>query len=136
MNQVGRWLVIFMVFGITSCDKEVAIETDLVGSWQLVENYYSPGGPGEWHDVEDGFEYTFSDDGSFTTDSNSCGIGSYSFDGRVLTLEYSCAGFLTGRENDNNQITFGLVFQVNHLILTPTSGPICIEGCMEKYRRR
>ena len=62
-------LFIILVVSFISCsiDKEEGIvENSLIGTWQLVQAFeYTEAGPGNWNEVEDGYTYTFSQNGDF-----------------------------------------------------------------------
>ncbi|MGB6153999.1 MAG: lipocalin family protein [Pricia sp.] len=125
----------------TSCDKMSsgpidADELSIAGTWTLTEAYISAGGPQYWIDVEDGEEITFFDDGTFTSNRfTECETGNFSITGDELLLEYDCEGFELPSQNDKGPISYTLEFFSDYFILTPTSGPICIEGCSYKYEK-
>lgn len=123
-----------------SCDSEKSNEldkNDLMGKWKLTEAYISAGGPQYWVDVEDGEELEFYEDSTFTSNRYSeCTKGVFSIKMEELFLDYSCDGFETVSENEDGLITYILNFESNYVVLTPTSGPICIEGCSYKYQKQ
>ena len=53
-----------------------------------------------------------------------------------LILEYTCDGFESGFENNDGFITSTIRFENDCFIASPSSGPICVEGCSSKFQRR
>ena len=127
---------------IISCDKEPdqpvpASPSLIAGKWVEREAYISSGGPQYWVGVEDGEAIEFGENGTFTSSRYAeCASGTYFLEGDQLMLLYHCDGFDPGQANENGFITYRLEFFSSYFILTPTSGPLCIEGCSYKYRRQ
>ena len=114
-----------------------ANESLIVGKWKQTKAYISSGGPQYWVDTEDGEEIEFFENGTFSSNRFSeCTTGNFSIVENKLLLKYKCIGFSTEAENDDGFITFNLEFFSDYFILTPTSGPICIEGCSYKYQKK
>lgn len=106
----------------------------LVGKWKLEETFISNGGEGQWVTVNDGEEYVFLNNGTFTSNKYSeCFSGQYFIEGNSLLLQYNCNDFETDAENEAGFITFNLKLNDNYFIATPTSGFICVETCKSKY---
>lgn len=139
MKSTVTLLAVLLLF--TACDKNSsgpinADEVSIAGTWILTEAYISTGGPQYWTDVEDGEEITFFDDGTFASNRFSeCETGNFSMTDNELLLEYDCNGFDVVSENEEGLITYALELFSDYFILTPTSGPICIEGCSYKYEK-
>lgn len=125
-----------------ACDKNAEEpippeQTLLSGRWMETEAFISNGGPQYWVDVEDGETLEFTADGTFTSDRYAeCATGTYFLEGTELMLLYDCEGFEPASANENGFITYLLEFYPDYFIISPTSGPICIEGCSYKYRRQ
>ena len=134
------YLIATLLFCI-ACDETMdepitADESLIVGKWKQTEAYISAGGPQYWVDVENGEEIEFFKNGTFSSDRFiECSVGNFSIEENKLLLEYNCMGFSTQSENEEGFITYELEFHMNYFILTPTSGPICIEGCSYKYQK-
>jgi len=134
------YLLLINLFLASGCDKYTSRTNDdentLIGKWQLTEAFISSGGPQYWVNVEDGEEIEFFADGSFVSNRFSeCSVGDFFIASNELLLEYNCNGFEVESENQDGFITYDLRFDSNHFVVTPTSGPICIEGCSYKYIR-
>ena len=129
-----------LIFGLLSCgsdDTNQTIDTELVGEWKLTEAYISAGGAQYWVDVENGEEFVFFENGQFNSNRFlECTDGVFSLEKNQLLLQYNCDGFESESENEDGFITYHLEFQANYFVATPTSGPICIEGCSYKYIRK
>jgi hypothetical protein len=134
------YLITFLIL-LIACDKAdepiIADEILMVGKWKITEAYISAGGPQYWIDVENGEEIDFFENGIFSSNRfTECTNGNFSILENELLLEYNCTGFNTESENEDGFITYKLELYTNYFILTPTSGPICIEGCSYKYQKK
>lgn len=136
-----KYYLISTLLFFMACDKtNEPINVDeylIAGLWQKTEAYISAGGPQYWIDVENGEEIEFFENGTFISDRfDECNTGNYSIEDNELFLEYNCIGFNTDFENEEGFITYQLEFYSDYFILTPTSGPICTEGCSSKYQNK
>ncbi|MDT0687491.1 lipocalin family protein [Autumnicola psychrophila] len=105
--------------------------TNLVGTWKLSETYVSPGGETSWQPVEDGSSYTFTQEGTFTSDNNeNCAEGEYTVDDDNLALTYTCEELEEGQADVWNLAVHSLTEEV--LILR---GVGCVEACLYKYKK-
>ncbi len=124
----------------SSCDTYesgpiITDEFSIVGKWTLTEAYISSGGPQYWTEVENGEEINFFDNGTFSSNRfTECSKGNFSIVENELLLQYDCEGFDAVSESDEGLITYTLEFYSHYFIVTPTSGPFCIEGCSYKYK--
>ncbi len=132
-------LFISFLFSCESNDDAPIDENSILGSWKLTEAFISSGGPQYWVTVDNGYELTFSSNKDFTsTQYDNCDSGVFSINADVTTLsfDYNCSGFTSIAQNQDGFITFTIEeIDKNYFILTPTSGPICIEGCSYKFVR-
>ena len=137
-----QYFLIATLLLFIACDKTIdeaipADESLIAGKWEQTEAYISSGGPQYWVDVENGEEIEFSDNGTFTSNRfTECMVGNFSIVENKLLLKFNCDGFKTQSENEEGFITYKLEFYSSYFILTPTSGPICIEGCSYKYQNK
>ena len=130
-------LLFFIACNETMDEPIPANKSLIVGKWKKTEAFISSGGPQYWVDVENGEEIEFFDNGTFSSNRfTECMVGNFSIKENKLLLEYNCNGFNTQLENEEGFITYELEFYSNYFILTPTSGPICIEGCSYKYQNK
>ncbi|NJB72110.1 hypothetical protein GGR42_002601 [Saonia flava] len=138
-----RYLSLFIFLLWVSCEKENGqvidneielSKTNLLGKWKLEATRVSPGYPVDWSMVENGNEFIFLMDGSYTEyDSKKpSGIsgGIYSiedqeFYGTVLLLKYEYLD-----QQHENRYTVEL--SSKKMIM---SGVGCIEGCSYSYKR-
>ena len=133
-------LVLTLLF--IACDKSdeeptAADYPSIIGKWQLTEAYISSGGLQYWTDVENGEEIDFFENKIFSSNRFAeCTTGHFSITKNELCLEYDCSGFNPISENEKGYISYSIEFYKGYLILTPTSGPVCIEGCSYKYENK
>ena len=129
-------LLLLLIDCDKASDKPIPPNATLIeGKWKQNEAYISAGGPQYWIDVDNGEEIEFYNNGTFSSNRfTECTTGTFSLEENKLSLEYDCDGFETQSENGDGFITYDLELFSNHFILTPTSGPICIEGCSYKYQ--
>ena len=130
-------LLLFIACDNAMNDPITANESLMVGKWKQTKAYISSGGPQYWVDTENGEEIDFFENGTFSSDRfTECVTGNFSIVENKLLLQYNCVGFNPEAENNEGFITYKLEFFSNYFILTPTSGPICIEGCSYKYQKK
>ncbi|MFT5231833.1 MAG: hypothetical protein ACI836_001018 [Saprospiraceae bacterium] len=116
---------------------KMADASSILGNWKQTEAFISSGGPQYWVDIENGEEINFFEDRTFSSDRYSeCSNGNFVIEENKLILEYSCLEFNPIAENEDGLITYDLELYNDNFILTPTSGPLCIEGCSYKYQHR
>ena len=131
--------VLIFCFGCnkTSDEPIIADASTISGKWKETEAFISAGGPQYWVNVENGEEIEFLENGTFTSDRfTECIGGNYSIANNELQLKYNCDGFNSESENEEGFITYKIEIFSNYFLLTPTSGPICIEGCSYKYEKK
>jgi hypothetical protein len=131
------FLFITILFGCADTENNLTLNSEnaILGNWKLDKAYISAGGPQYLVTIQNGEEFKFSDDGTFTsTEYPACSIGNFSTESKELILKYGCDTFTTGIENADGNITYQVTFESEHMILTPTS-VICIEGCSYIYKK-
>lgn len=131
------FVVIFALFllGCSSSEQKVNEDSSILGKWKLVEAYISAGGPQYWVDVEDGTEYGFFSDATFTSDSFfDCTNGDFEIESNELNLMYNCQEIKDQFQNSEGVISYDFSFEKNFSLLTPTT-VICFEGCTYKFKR-
>ena len=125
-------LLVLICLLITSCGDDdtsdpLQSKESLVGSWQLVEQYISPGGPTTWKTVENGYIVTFNSD--FTLqDFNQCKEGTYTIVDSLLTID--CTSSMSTSELD---LVYSLEFESDNTVVL--SNDLCIEPCIERFNR-
>lgn len=127
-----RYLMLFLLFATFSCDNDTQENSvpftanEIIGSWQIVSESYSIGGPQIGVEVENGAIYNFSLDGTFTLkkgDDNSLVYsGSYTLLDELLRIDF----LLEGKELYWELKTS---LQEGRLTWFPVGPTICIEGC-------
>jgi hypothetical protein len=133
---VYLFILVFSFLSCTSDDGDKTIDSELIGTWKMTEAFISSGGPQYWVDVENGEDFEFFENGMFSsTRFSECTTGTFSVEQNKLVLQYNCNGFESTSENQDGFITYDLKFEADTFIATPTSGPICIEGCSYKYQK-
>jgi len=128
------YLIFLLTFGLfISCsktDNQQKQETSLVGTWQLIEVYEAFGENGNWNPLEDGYFYTFNEDGTMSSNRFNCQTGIYeiemneNLEQRKITISFNCNG-------TQHQGTLRMPFMEEYLILIDEIS--CDEGCAEKY---
>lgn len=132
MNQIT--LMFITLLTITSYCTNGGINnqgTDpFIGTWELVQIHGgNGGGNAQWPETfNDGYSYTFNEDGSFTSNRfPECIEGTYLISEFYLTLNYGCSEFATGFDS-TGVLKEKYRFEDLKMILTPTY-LTCIEGC-------
>ena len=132
-----KLLTYFLILSLFSCDKESFKEVPLtaskiVGSWQIISNTYSIGGPLITDEVSDGGIYTFNIDNTFNysaaSESDTDFAGTYLLEEDLLTLSYN---------RDGEDIEWLLIpsFNGREMRLSPGGDILCIEGCYFTVRK-
>lgn len=138
MNNIMKCVIVsFIVLSLFGCNNEdeVKREQSIIGTWQLVEIYQSEGGPGSWSTVENGYKYTFLNNGNFSSDRfDECANGTYSIESNELILNYDCDGFTTGIETPEGVFIEKINFESGYLSIIPTY-VTCVEGCDYKFKK-
>lgn len=132
-----RYLLLFLLLGLSSCVKDPQensvplIASEIIGSWQIVSESYSIGGPQIIEKVKDGGIYSFRLDGSFTFNYGKNAslnfAGTFNFEEDILTIDYVLDGSKVTRK-------LKVLFDDNMVVLIPWD-PICIEGCSTTLQR-
>ena len=122
--------------GCSNNDENKTEENSIVGTWKLIEIYNNPGfGSGSWNTVDNGYTYTFSTNGEFTsTRFTECSSGIYSIESNELSLDFDCDGFTAGIENPEGTFIEQFAFESSNVVFTPTYLN-CIEGCGWKFEK-
>lgn len=134
-----RYFILFLLLGLSSCDKDNSKEDNIplnaskiVGSWQLVEAYISPGGDATWQTVEDGDIYNFNIDGTFsqtnTFENAYDRSGNFTYDKAMLELTFTI-------DEEEKWQTFNVDMDENTMSITPSGPTICIEACLYRYEK-
>jgi hypothetical protein len=98
----------------------------LIGKWQLVEQKIGIGPPGEWKDVDNGEQFEFFSDLTFSSTTPTCASGTFILEDNIL--KFYCGGEKSLRD-------FTIVkFTGSSMTLTPAS-VICTEGCLFRYEK-
>jgi hypothetical protein len=131
------YLLVFIACDNTMNEPFTANESLMIGKWKQTKASISSGGPQYWVDTKNGEEIEFFKNGTFSSDRfTECIAGNFSIEENELVLEYNCIEFNTASENEEGFITYNLEFFSDYFFLTPTSGPICMEGCSYKYQNK
>ncbi len=118
-------IYLFISILLFACSDDENVNT-VIGSWQLVENYGSDGNAApHWYPVEDGFIYTFTNNGIINSSEYECS-GTFDYNSSEnITINFDCPDMSFNG-------SFDIVFENNYLILTPNPSS-CDEGCSEKF---
>ncbi|HKK12201.1 MAG TPA: lipocalin family protein [Flavobacteriaceae bacterium] len=122
-------LIFSLLLLMSSCDKgdDTKSTDSIIGTWKLVEVYGSDGGSNaQWTPIDNGYTYTFRNDGVLISDRFSCN-GTFEQSSEQLTINFDCV------DNQFN-LTYNMSLMNNELVLTADSMN-CDEGCAEKYQR-
>jgi hypothetical protein len=132
MTILKKFSFLFLLPIFFACsDDDVVLDPDLIGTWNLIEQYADPGdGSGDYEPIESDRTITFNEDGTFSSNGNMCGMsgdttesasGSFSEENGTIDVD-DCA--FTG---------FGITYEIKDgylFIYYP-----CFEGCGQKYEK-
>lgn len=125
----------FVVLGCNNDDETQIQDNNIIGTWKLIEVYENDGGVGEWTNVENGFTYTFKNEGSFTsTRFPECSFGTYMISESTLSLVFGCEDFSAGIESPEGTFIESYTFEGGKLYLSPKYLS-CDEGCSYKFAK-
>ncbi len=128
-------LLFVSIFGCNSNDEELNESESIIGTWQFVETYQSTGGIGTWNPVENGYKYTFLENGNFSSNRfDECINGTYLIESNELTLIFGCNGFTAGIEAPEGTFIEEINFESGYLFINPTY-IFCVEGCDNKFKK-
>ena len=123
-------LILGILLSLTCCsdDDNKTQETNIKGSWKLIETYGSDGGSNpQWTSVDNGYTYTFNNDGTIISDRFTCN-GSYTLlSSNQVTITFDCT-------DSQFNLMYNYSSENQNLILTPDLSN-CDEGCGEKYEK-
>lgn len=135
---MDKLAIILLTWVLVSCSEEhTASRQDnssnvsnspIVGTWVLVEQKVSIGGPATWQDVDAGDTLRFRADGSFAASQSRCSPESYQATDSLIQLSYDCSE-VSGIDSVNYRI---IELTDEYLTVGNTS---CIEECVYKYTR-
>ncbi|MEM8887889.1 MAG: lipocalin family protein [Bacteroidota bacterium] len=138
MNYQSYLSCLFMIMFLFACEREMqdpTQEDSLIGTWQLSEAFYSIGGAGSWNKVEEGFSYTFEENGVFrTTKFEDCSSGKYIVEGDKIRMKYDCGNPLPDFANAEGELVEQFKFIGKHLHINPAY-VFCTEPCDSKFIR-
>ena len=133
-----KYLALLMFLGLSACDKESKEDgipsdiDDIVGSWQIVSESYSIGGPQINIAVENGAIYDFRLDYTFiykyAKDTSRNFSGTFDFEEDVLSLSYV-------RDGEDANWDLKTSFDDGLVTWFPIGPTICIEGCSTTLKR-
>ena len=107
------------------------LNNDILGKWIWVENFYSIGGPGQWHPVTPASQtIEFKPDGSFVAPNAFLSSATRYELVDSITIKFQPASTPSGYILMQYKIDVG----GSELYLQPVD-PRCIEGCNNKFRR-
>lgn len=133
-----KYLILFLLLGLSSCDKDSKEDSiplnasKIIGSWQIVSESYSIGGPQISVTVKNGGIYNFRLDGTFAftyaKDASLNHSGTFKYEDEALTLNYV---------SDDEEAYRDLKVSFENDLVTwfPIGPTICIEGCSTTLQR-
>lgn len=134
-NSVGIFAVLLMM---VSCDKseELNAQSEIHGTWQLTETLIDNGnGESVWRDVENGYEYTFRSDNTFSSNKfDECQEGNYNIESDELSLDFNCESVTIGNQIIEGTLVERISFDGDELIINPTYVN-CVEACGWKFEK-
>jgi hypothetical protein len=143
MKTIAAYLLFFVLFSAFQCQRQEVVEPNLenqpvmegrsaalIGKWQLVEYYWSAGGPGNWTKADPNKPsiIEFKADGAFLSDGEDCSGAYTAATNQEIVIKKTCS---TG--NIQQSELSGEILSSGELVITPTN-PMCIEGCAYKYK--
>lgn len=134
-----RLLALVLVVSLSSCFKESSgIETPvrasaIVGTWQIISNSYSIGGPQINEEIKDGGFYSFDLNGSFSyNDTQNPSLdysGTFEIEEELIVLFYT-------KSDESFTWKWRPDFKGDILIVYQGGPTICIEGCSFTLKRK
>lgn len=136
LKNTLRTLIFLILLPACSSDDSLShTEKNVLGTWELVAVYYTPGSSTEWKAVEKGYQYSFLNNGTFNSNRfDQCTTGKYWITDDELILDFGCIEFYTGIEAPAGTFIEEISFDGEYIILTPTYIS-CFAGCAYKFKR-
>jgi hypothetical protein len=133
MKKGILYLILFVfLFSCDNNDDDNSSETELIGTWKLIENYADPGdGSGDFEVVVSEKIIEFFNDGSVISNGSICDMSIESSTPSSGT--YSEAEFIINSSECLNFVDFDIMYFFDESFLI-ISYP-CIEGCLSKYEK-
>jgi hypothetical protein len=136
-NILKLTAILLILTSSFTCEKETTAKSEpnnnLFGTWQLIETNF--GIPNGWNKIENGYTYTFLENGRFTsTRFSECTYGTFTLTETSLTLHFGCAGFSTGIEQPAGIFVENIFWDNGYLLLHPNYMS-CDEGCAYKFQK-
>lgn len=138
-----RYLIYLISFLFTSasmisCEKsdEISSQNRILGTWKLTEVLIDSGnGNGTWQEVENGYEYMFNFDNTFSSSRfPECTLGTYELRASELTLDFDCDSLIIANKTIDALLVENITFESNDLIINPTYIN-CVEDCGWKFSK-
>lgn len=128
-----KWLIfIIVLIFYTACSKSNNSNISIIGKWEEIQSYLSPGGPTTWQLVSSGIYLEFKQDGSYNImnkKNGATGLGSY-------TLNDTTISFLPSRVSQTASLPgINAHYTIKNNILEMWFDG-CVEGCGSRYKRR
>ena len=128
-----------IILTLISCGKAESSDTqrEIFGTWKLSHVLSDIGnGEGKWEKVDDGYEYSFSSDNTFTSNRfKNCSTGNYTLEIDELSLDFDFES--TSGENElfaKGILVEKITFDSDDLIINPTY-IFCVEACGWKFKK-
>ncbi len=143
MKTNAAFLLLFVLFSAFGCQHQETVEPNpenqsvaesrsatLTGKWQLVEYYWSAGGPGQWTKADPAkpIIIEFKANGAYVSDREDCAGQYTAATDQEIIIKVSC----TTGEVRQSELS-GKILASGELVISPTN-PMCIEGCAYKYK--
>lgn len=137
MKIIISFLLLFVLFSAFECQNQEGIEpssenqTGVIGKWQLVEYFMSTGSPGYWTKADPAKPsiIEFKADGEYISGWENCSGRYTAATGQEIIIKVSC-----NTANVRKSEFSGKILPSGELTIDPTN-PMCIEGCLYKYKR-
>lgn len=123
-------LFLIFLFSVSRCDqKDEHVDAFPTGTWKLVAQKVSIGGPAVWSDVTDGEEYLFTADGKWTNKNlTPCSHGRYLISEKEIHLSFGC-------EKGQDDMVYSYELKGVVLTITPKS-ILCSEECLYRFQKK
>jgi hypothetical protein len=128
MKRILNVLLILMILNF-SCEDDAHIEPELIGTWELVEEWADPGnGSGTFRPIESDKQITFTRKGKVISNGTLCEMSSTTEDKSRGKYELESSTIIL----DDCNTKISLSKEDQYLILGYL---YCIEPCAQKYRK-
>ena len=136
MKPINCLFFTVVLIWVGACQKStVAVKKTLIGEWKETATYYSTGGPATWVAVPANTDYYINFNGNNTVKSNVFpDFSRYTVaDSVTITFTNSDDAIKNGKVKTQN---YRYIISHDTLTMSPSSPPLCVEGCGVRFVKK